>query len=814
MPGCKCLKLICLVVAILASTAVREASAQRIGAYHMSPKAMLAQVFVQGARLSLVNRSTPRPDQIARGEILLDLALELVPDDPELWRLRLELASEHGDLEGQTRALRKYCALVPEDDAAQLQLVMSTLSRAQTLQDRMAQVRRILDNPGSASFSGALRSRLASFLAQAATEVGDVDTFRRYLRQAIDLDPVNKQASVMAYQFVRDRGGASPVTVGSALMQVVYASPMDGAARIDLARLLMREGLYESAAEQFAVGNSLRNHFRDDTAVFDWALCLLAMSDFDAAVTMLATAQMSRPGILIDSEGGEMVEPETDDSEGGVPQQPPNVKPADLPLDLEILRLVALIRAGYDARADGSFTTIALELERRAAGNPKALVDLVWLSVLFDRHQARHTEILRQLVRTDSIDEGSLARIRAWMALNEDDRDEAARILEKLGDDRFALYGRALALGDGDEDREAAIGAFQGLLDASYGDMVSLMASIEMNRREGKAAPSDHGRSLDRLYRQWPPTVRRPQHDVAPLIQFEVDLNGTRFSYLEPIIATVTLRNTSEVPLSVGTEATVPTTAFLVVSMQRGGGVVEQPPIIVDLARRLVLQPGESITVEVPFDSTLIGALLARNVGQSVGMSVSGILDPRLDPGKRIGFGRLGSIDAERFVERKSFPPGEKELSQWLYFLGGSDPVERLRAIAQICQSVPRLKDSEARDTQRVRLANGLNDRFERMPAYEQAFACFFLTQDQLARESFDKTHQIAQRSEVPMVRVVYLATLITDSESPVLDASLRHENPIIARFAEANKTGIIKTREQLLKARRRELERRRRMRR
>ena len=109
---------------------------------NVDPYQMVADQLVQSASFLLGGQATPRQDQYQRSAALLDLAVQLQSDDPEIWRLIIELAKQTGDSEREYQSLRQYCRLAPEDDAGQLELIIATLNNRQTLEQRVAAVRR------------------------------------------------------------------------------------------------------------------------------------------------------------------------------------------------------------------------------------------------------------------------------------------------------------------------------------------------------------------------------------------------------------------------------------------------------------------------------------------------------------------------------------------------------------------------------------------------------------------------------------------------------------------------------------------------
>jgi len=138
-----------------------------------SPQQLLADQYVLLTRAALQSRGEPVPAQFARAAILLDQAAALQPNDAEIWRLRLELARRMGDAAAELRSLEQIARLAPQDDVVQYQLILQRLIPMQTVEQRIAVVERMLNAAGAEQLSPALRSKLATYAAVGAREVGD-----------------------------------------------------------------------------------------------------------------------------------------------------------------------------------------------------------------------------------------------------------------------------------------------------------------------------------------------------------------------------------------------------------------------------------------------------------------------------------------------------------------------------------------------------------------------------------------------------------------------------------------------------------------
>lgn len=222
----------------------------------VTPAGLIGDHLVRLSRLVLAADQGARTDQVVRAKILLDLARQLQPNDAEILLLSAEVAQLIGDQPAYREALSRYCRQQPGDDAAQWQLIMALLAQHDSLETRVAAMTALLANAGAERYSVSLRSRLASYLAAVALEAGDHAAALAKVKQALKLDTSNVQAATIAYDVATARQ-ASPEALGTALLLLVRTDPLNAAWRIKLADLLLAQGAYVAAAEQYSVAENL-----------------------------------------------------------------------------------------------------------------------------------------------------------------------------------------------------------------------------------------------------------------------------------------------------------------------------------------------------------------------------------------------------------------------------------------------------------------------------------------------------------------------------------------------------------------------------
>lgn len=819
---------------------------------NINPKGIVADHLINLARMSVQNiggmPGAPRPDQLVRAEILLDLAQQLNSRDAETWRLRFELAKQTKDRVAQRAALQQYCLLRPDDDAAQLELIMSMLDQEQILTKRLARVEALLNSRKADQLTKALRSRLASFAARGAAEIGDQMRFQKRLSDALRLDPTNHQAARMAFDLVTTRNGTSVPAVTAALMHLIGAQPLDAELRLRFARLLFAHGLYEQADEQFRVAHIIESQILDQAVVSDWCMVMVATGELDDALEFILEAEQEMQTQLIGVAQRKMYLRKLDAEKEGKTFEdlPPELRqiqmPPPLSMPLQLLRLAIFYRADYKGKADAVYTQLTTRLKRLAEDDQlSAEADLVWLAAFFNRWNDDARAGRGKLAEAEKSDELLLGRIDGWTALHAGQFDKAQHILAPLADrDPLAAYGLAMSYRDTDDEKKIET---LHIAAKAHGTLAGLLGALDLHEMDIEPQRADDDSIIAKTYEHWEDSARDPFHNKRSLLQFSITVINKDLQYLDPLLATVRIRNVGDMPLALGEQSGMPTSAFLIAGVHgtENAEMVDLPPVVLDLRRRLTLEPGQSVEVTVRLGSTPVGAILAQEPRRHFGVSLSAFLNPVPQPGERLQVGLMGGTDQEHYIDRKQVLLTDQAVRQWMNDMDGPDPVERLRATALLTNLVPQMisritqleqaleaaeqaeemKDEEDEDGQEDKpqidaeemknqveqlkasrdiMLNTLTEKFSRLEPYEQAWITFFMDRDPVAVEVLRDLHQQVRKSDDPLVRIAYMAFHIMDDASPLIDADARHENAMISTFAEAHRAWISKRREQVIK--------------
>ncbi|MEX0654220.1 MAG: hypothetical protein WD534_18430 [Phycisphaeraceae bacterium] len=760
--------------------------------HELDAAGLLADQFVMMMSEALAGQRSPRPDQFQRAQILIDEALRLRDDDAELWRLRAELADRMDEPRVQREALGRYLRLRPDDDAVQLDLLLAGLRELQTLDDRLARLEAILRAGSAQRLSRPLRSRLATHAAIAAEELGDQQRFSHWLGEAIELDPANPQAAELIYALVRRNNGhgqGNGVAIGTALVNLVKAAPADPIARIRLARWLTEQAAYSLAERQFNTALILAGGPLPPETYTDWAVALAGYGDTTSARQLIDDVLPRREG-----------EPEAGDRRRrGVPidaEAYPHLR-----LGLEVLRLALL--DDQPTAAAASFDRIRTMIDEALAGAEEEdqldwLGDgqthttaaggrllLAWVAAVFNQQL---DDVPGWLAEAED-DDPLVRRARGWVHVHRGEARAAAEQFQPIVDtDPLAALGVARLREAGSREQAEDL---QRIVHRDAAGLAGLLASRMLMDQGRDLRRTSAGGSVAAYMERAPMHLWRPALTVSPWITMHLRAAPTRVNYLEPLYATVELRNTSRMPMPVAAGQGSPDRAMLAPTPSIGGEPLPRPaPTIVDLRRRLTLAPGETMSVTVRLDRSSLGPILTEDPTRSLSVNVLGVLGPRPGRGGGVVAEPVGGVDVVRALAIQGAPVTDERLDDWLGLLDSNNPVERMRTIARLLGIIDRLPEALDTRENRQRIADAINRRFPDMDPIRQAWTIRFLTGSERSRELFGRVFDAADRSDAPLVRLAYLATHLDGSPSPALNAAMRHDDATLRQFARALRDG------------------------
>ncbi|MEM9415486.1 MAG: hypothetical protein AAGA29_08430 [Planctomycetota bacterium] len=750
---------------------------------------LLADEFARAA-LSVLGLPQTGDDgnTMALAAILLDQALEIDPGNSRIWTFRMELAQQMGDAEAHEQALVGYLATGVDDEKAQYDLIRINLAKHQTLDEQFDALEQLLNSEGSRRLSDPLRSRLASYAASLAQELVDPQAQARWVVEAARLDPANAEAAAMLHAIVVERGG-DDLRQGTALINVVRASPMDPWARLAFADALASQAAFERALQQyqlvdswvgtspFVVGDKVFRELLPTDTYRHW-LHTLATTGADPLALQIIEALEGYYTAYHEALAAET-------EQGGDVSQAPAL-PETLPLEFEVIRLAILDGPSDTEAAAASFARIqegfaSLDQAGETAGR------LALLAAVFgpDLDQAQ--------ALVDALGEGDpdKAAAQGWIAARRGNADRAIELLTPLAEgDALASCGLALVEDLDDAGRARRL---QAIIHRGPLDLAALAAGRRLSRDGRDILPTRVGTAfLDRMSK-FPESLWLADLDRTPWLDARLRIRPARFDQLEPINAEITLWNTSRFPISIGEDEVIRPRAILQINASiNGQPTPPMAPIVVDLGRKLTLGPGERLIIDTRLDYHQFGSLRALNPSIGILFDTRLIVNPAVGPSGTFIPAATGGVSTARDCIVQGAPPNAERIDGWIEGIDDAQTLPRLATITRLAaldrEMLPELVTIELE----ARLRNTMTQSLAGWDEQTQAWAMMFLRR---GAESGSTYGSIAMRhvkdSDSELVWLAYLARQVKDpdpegSNPDMLREAIRRQDlSRVARFAE-----------------------------
>ncbi len=579
--------------------------------------AEVGAALTRAAMLDLGLRESPGPLDYDAAGTLLRTASAYRPDDAELARLVLTSAWLSGDQELLLEATRTIVRTDPADTVAQLRLISANINARQTVEERLAAYERFL-GPAGRTLDVSVRSRLALDSALLLREGGDTAGFERRLREAVDLDPTNKDAVSMATRLFSS-GDASVSELAAWQVRLLNADPLDPRVHATLATICAGQGAID-VADRF-LQNAIRLFMINDVKTPD-----------DLNVMSLSFVWQRRGGEALLAQLNPQLKDRRDARAREIELRLENgepindlLKPEEIRFSEPIDRLRVLA-----AHSVGDEETVTAAMADLGATTPQIFATLseMMLDEGYDR-VAVYTEMLRvfgefQIVRAivgrdvdliaqqtqalfgDSPDAMAwLAPLKAWEAYG---RGDALGALDLLGEPRAGTHDELLvAMASerlGDIERAAPIYEqyARRLAGSGFGAMARARLRA-MGREAGVITPE--GRQLASALSGVPDWIDRMTSDPRSFMLLQAETTASTLGPNEPTLLRIRLRNTSAIPLGLGSSR--PIGSHMLVSVRPISRLADfsgvPTPRVLELDRRLRLGPLEELEVVVEADS-------------------------------------------------------------------------------------------------------------------------------------------------------------------------------------------------------------------
>ncbi|MFN0012881.1 MAG: hypothetical protein ACKVS8_14705 [Phycisphaerales bacterium] len=553
-------------------------------------------------------------DYIAAAE-LLEIARSLAPDDQEILRFLIEAEMQAGRGDRVDVLTRDLLRLDPADTVAQLSLITARVLRLQSADERLVALEGLL-GPRGEGLDPSVRSRLALDAALLLRERADAKGFAARVREAIRLDPTNRDAASLLVALVQ-AGDDAPASRLESLIVLLNADPIDAETHVTIASELAAAGALKSALRFCDNADALTLAFTKERtagvaatrALVEWRL------EGPRKPLELVEALLVKPRRALRSALDARVKEGVDVSQYGAPED------IRLPPQVERVWIMAAAADGDAAlrdlglaEQDRSIAQAEVNLsdpERRASlGEDRARAELgalqgdgVWLRLLIGEQVERAEALLTALRASAGSDgEEGLRRLDAWLGLRKATPETLPAFEEELErlapTDPLADLGVAVAMALRSEKAGAAE-RFARLAVALSGSIEGAFAEGQFKALTGKAAPvPDEAAELTAMASGVPKWIDEITREPRRFMQLTATLTVESVRPTDRVGLRVRLRNTSPIPLALGSEKTMNSRLLLSAETDVGSrpirsGLAE----IASLERRFRLMPREELTV-------------------------------------------------------------------------------------------------------------------------------------------------------------------------------------------------------------------------
>jgi tetratricopeptide (TPR) repeat protein len=534
---------------------------------------------------------------------LMRAAARVEPDSAEAYYWQYDLLSRLGRDEQALAALDNYVRLEPSDSVARLRWAELTVEQGQTVQDRVARCRKMLDRPGQDDL---VRSDLHRLLADLSYRSGREDLALEHVQEALKLCPRNIAARNLAWQLDAD----SPDHAGqvSLLLELISAAPVQLDLIWQLGQLLDDLSLHAQAQKwyEYALAVHVKAHPgqpRPPRYLFDLARSLADAGQLRRAEQICQEALEYRPGYN-------------------------RVRLLLFHL-AEKLGQKTLAREQLDV-IDGRYQSLLAEVTQQR--NWQKAIWMAWFYSIYKPQPQLALKLAEMAVESSGRQPEAL-RSLGFAALAAAEHDRAIEVLAPLAKlDQTAGLGLGKAyLAKGQAAKGLA--ALEAAARLRYSGIIFEQIADLLTQHD-RLVPQAPGRSaIVKLLDSVDPAVLKFWQEPQRFFKLEVEPAGpsSKLALIGPWRLRLTLHNVGALPLTLGPELMVNPVAVISATAKARQEQKFENYCMVWLNRKPFLDPGEAITVTQSIDIGPLRTALARAPQLEHRLSVNVLLGPTAD---------------------------------------------------------------------------------------------------------------------------------------------------------------------------------------
>lgn len=747
-------------------------------------------------QMDLVLRENPGPDDYLLAAHALSIASDQRPDDAELARLVTAAAWAGGDRDLLHDATRRVIRSDPADTVAQLRLLSANINAKQTAEERLASYDRVL-GPAGEALDDSVRSRLALDAALLERELGRTGRFESRLRDAVRLDITNKDAvSLAARTFIGPDTGVEELIEWQ--IRLLYADPFDPHVHITIARVCAGQGALDSAQRFLENGSRLFEVSGQEVSPLLRSQRLALQWQQIGPRGVLES--LNGPLYDLREQSAEAIQARIDAGEPHDDIRPPVEIRYDL--TVERIRLLAAKTLGDDEAMNESIRDLTLTTEQSVrdladamsmpGANQQAILnELVTMFVNLQVSRGmvgRDIELIQAEIDSFNKSIPNVSRqtehAALWLLFASGEYERAIREAGpyNAGSPKSLMVAMASEeLGDDDTAAEIyQVFALTRALDA-YGAFARSRL-IAMGREQDIIR--DAGRYLDGRLSRVPAWMDRIIGSPRSFMLLQAETERGTTGVTEPARVRVRLRNTASIPLGVG--ASRPVGSRMLMLPRSLSGVDDfagrPTPRVLDLDRRLRLEPLGQIDVTLPADSpySLWLRMVNAHTSQRDRYRVIQSFQPAMIGG--LGPGPFGLVAETGIVQQTALGLARADDDQLIAAVESGDPETLHRAAIATLSRFYQTEGDLAldRDTQ-DRLVSAWTERFASLTNAERLLVLMILPHglQSAAFEPFDRAvvetvvaESIQTGVADPSLMAGILMSRVRDPESPAFDVA------------------------------------------
>ncbi|MEZ0267254.1 MAG: tetratricopeptide repeat protein [Phycisphaerae bacterium] len=660
------------------------------------------------------------PPHVRQAAALIKIAVGLDPQEPRYAKMLYEAMLQMGDSDAALAALTKYRAIsqqTAEDQVAMVAFIDLNVRKLETAAERAEWLTNLLTvtapnkDKGYAGLAAPVRAHLAFRASQVARERGQSDLEGSLLGQALELNPLNLDALRRRLEVATAEGTAAD-RVGL-MVEMLKSNPVQPAVLYQVGRECSAAGANEEALRYYklaanvagASGVSLGREFAIGYAT---ELALMDVPQVLNEVRLVADALTK--GDPNDLEGHLLrwlAARASKDKEALVKAQGPLLNAA---LNrLAVLRNQLGVKEATTRPVDTSEAVAVPDLsgdlklleDEKQAGlrlpYAQAVADLAWYLVLAGNKPVEAGSLVPALKALLTDAHPLVVRLEGWVALVQDQKDAAKVKLSAAAEqDEFAQLGLVILRSTDPAEKDRVLADAKGLLTRNRSGLMAVVLREYLRGLNLKADPREDMADVRTKAMGLTPEFLRLLEAPASFYALRAEMVDRRvvFPYGEPMLASVSIRNVSKYPLTIGAEGVIKPDLWCDAQFR---GLVQQsvPGAAYDkLGQVLVLAPGQSMMQVFRFDQGQSGPFgqVIANPGPTLTFYGFARTNPRGDGGS----GLCGQgVQFTSISERSGFGLNQQGVQVLTGLLNNGTIPERLRSLDLVVALVSQLRAAQ-----------------------------------------------------------------------------------------------------------------------